>query len=124
MNGMKLGDMEQRFAEMIWEHAPIESGELVRMCAQAFDWKKSTTYTMLRRLCDRGLFRNRDGIVEILLTREQFLSRQSKNFVKETFSGSLPRFLAAFAAEDKLSEDEITALEQLIASYRKGDEQS
>ena len=119
MKDTKLGEMELRFAEMIWEHAPVESGMLVRMCAEAFDWKKSTTYTMLRRLCERGLFVNREGVVEVLATKEEYLSRQSAAFVRETFGGSLPRFLAAFSSHNTLRGEEIAALQKLIDDYKK-----
>jgi len=115
----KLGEMELRFAQMIWEHAPVESGMLVRMCASAFDWKKSTTYTMLRRLCERGLFINREGVVEVLATKEEYLSQQSSAFVRETFGGSLPHFLAAFSSHNPLKQDEIAALQKLIDDYKK-----
>lgn len=120
MNMTKLGEMEQRFADLIWEHAPVESGTLVRLCADAFDWKKSTTYTMLRRLCERGLFKNEGGCVEVVLTKEAFLASQTKDFVRETFGGSLPKFLAAFSGGDALSEEEVAAIEDMIANYRKG----
>ena len=119
MNLYQLGEMEQRFAELIWANAPVASGELVRLCAEAFDWKKSTTYTMLHRLCDRGIFVNDGGTVSVVLTREAWLSLQSEAFVEETFSGSLPRCLSAFASRKALNEDEVAALEQMIAAYRK-----
>lgn len=115
----KLGDMELRFAEMIWEIAPVESGELVRRCADAFDWKKSTTYTMLRRLCERGLFENNGGTVEVRKTKEEYLSMQTNMFVKETFDGSLPKFLAAFASNRALDAEEIAALQKMIDDYKK-----
>lgn len=116
----KLGEMELRFAEMIWNLAPVESGELVRRCADAFDWKKSTTYTMLRRLCERGLFENNGGTVEIRKTKAEYLSMQTERFVKDTFDGSLPKFLAAFASNRTLEEQEIAALQKMIDDYRGG----
>ena len=121
MNNCQLGEMEQRFAELIWAHAPVASGELVRLCAEAFAWKKSTTYTMLHRLCERGIFENREGTVHTVLTREAWLSMQSEAFVEETFSGSLPRFLSAFASRKALNEEEVAALEQMIAEYRNSE---
>lgn len=117
----KLGEMELRFAEMIWDLAPVESGELVRRCAEAFDWKKSTTYTMLRRLCERGLFENRGGTVEVLKTEEDYLSMQTEVFVDETFAGSLPKFLAAFASNRALDGETIAALQKMIDDYKKED---
>ena len=120
MNETKLGAMESRFADLIWENEPIASGELVKLCAQALDWKKSTTYTMLRRLCQRNLFQNRDGIVTSCMTRTEFHAAQSEQFVEETFDGSLPKFLAAFATRKKLSDTEIDELERLIREQKEG----
>lgn len=115
----KLGEMELRFSEMIWDLAPVESGELVRRCAEAFDWKKSTTYTMLRRLCERGLFVNNGGTVEVRKTKEAYLSMQTEVFVDETFNGSLPKFLAAFASNRALKTEELDALQKMIDDYRE-----
>ena len=114
MSVYQLGKMEIRFAELIWEHAPIPSGALVKLCQEELEWKKSTTYTMLRRLCQKGLFENRDGTVIVRVSPEEFRARQSKQFVEETFDGSLPRFLAAFASQKKLSQEEIQELQQWI----------
>lgn len=119
MEDYKLGVQEMRFAELIWERAPIGSGELVKLCAEVLDWKKSTTYTMLRRLCQRGIFENENGTVRVLQTRDQFQSGVSERFVEEEFGGSLPGFLAAFTRRKKLSEREITELEQLIEDARR-----
>ena len=118
MGEMRLGVVEARFADIIWENEPLQSGELVKLCAEKLDWKKSTTYTMLRRLCQRGIFENADGTVRVLQTREQFQSGVSERFVEEEFGGSLPGFLAAFTCRKKLSEKEIAELEQLIADAR------
>lgn len=118
MADMRLGAVETRFADLIWEHEPISSGELVRLCQQELGWKKSTTYTVLRRLCERGLFLNRGGAVTSLISREEFNAMQSEKFVEDTFEGSLPRFLAAFSTRKKLSEDEINELQRLIDEMR------
>lgn len=118
MSDTSLGPIESRFAELIWERAPISSGELVKLAEQELSWKKSTTYTILRRLCQKGLFQNEGGIVTVLMTKEEFASLQSRQFVAETFDGSLPRFLAAFASREKLSEQEIAAIQQLIDESR------
>jgi len=106
--------METRFACLIWDNAPTPSGELVKLCDEAFGWKKSTTYTMLRRLCDRGIFRNADGVVSVLLAQEELQAFQIEQFVQETFDGSLPKFLTAFVGRAKLSEGEIDTLQRLI----------
>ena len=119
MEDCKLGAMETRFAELIWQHAPIASGELVKLCERELGWKKSTTYTMLRRLCQRGIFQNQGGAVTALLSEQEFHGLQSEKFVEETFDGSLPRFLAAFTARKKLSDREIEALQQLIDESRR-----
>lgn len=92
----KLGEIEMRFADIIWKEEPLSSGELVKICGRELNWKKSTTYTVLRRVCDRKLFQNDGGVVTSLVTKEEFLAGQSEKFVEETFHGSLPKFLAAF----------------------------
>ena len=114
MTDYKLGAMETKFAELIWEHEPISSGDLVKLCEKELDWKKSTTYTMLRRLCQRKIFKNMDGIVSSILSKEGFHALQSERFVEETFEGSLPKFLTAFTMRKKLSEKEINELQQII----------
>lgn len=118
MDDLKLGAIESRFADIIWEHAPISSGELVRLCEKELGWKKSTTYTVLKKLCSRGLFQNTDGVVTPLLTREDFHAMQSERFVDETFSGSLPAFIAAFSSRKRLNEQEIAELEEIIRRSR------
>ena len=119
MSELKMGAIESRFADMIWEHEPVASTELVKLAAQELTWKKSTTYTVLKRLCDRGIFQNCNGTVTSQLSREDFYARQSEQFVAETFSGSLPAFLAAFTSRKKLSEEEIAELEKLINQSRR-----
>ena len=96
MDDLRLGAIESRFADIIWDNAPLGSGELVKLAAQELGWKKSTTYTVLKKLCERGLFRNEGGTVSVQLTREEFHAMQSERFLDETFSGSLPAFIAAF----------------------------
>lgn len=114
----KLGEIEMRFADLIWSNEPISSGELVKLCEKELSWKKSTTYTILRRLCERGFFQNKDGAVTSLISKQEFMSLQSEEFVEETFAGSLPRFLAAFAMRKKLSENEIAEIQKLIDENR------
>ena len=118
MADTRLGAVETRFADLIWAHEPLSSGELVRLCEKELHWKKSTTYTVLRRLCERGIFRNDSGTVTSLLSKEQFSAMQSEQFVEEAFEGSLPRFLAAFSTRRKLSAEEIDALQALIDKLR------
>lgn len=114
MEQYKLGEMEQKFADLIWKHAPIRSGELAVLCEQAFGWKRTTAYTMLKRLCERHIFINEKGIVSVRMTKEEFQGAQGEQFVNETFHGSLPLFLAAFTKRKKLSSKDIRELKQLI----------
>lgn len=117
----RLGEVERQFAEIIWGKEPLSSGELVTICAKELEWKKSTTYTVLKRVCERGLFQNEDGTVSSLVSREEFYGKQSEQFVEETFAGSLPSFVAAFTSQKKLSEKEIGELEELIKAAKRGD---
>ena len=96
MSDWKLGAVESRFADLIWQGEPMTSTQLVRRAEEALGWKKSTTYTVLKRLCQRGIFQNQDGVVTALVSNEEFCARQSEEFVEEAFSGSLPAFLTAF----------------------------
>ena len=107
MSDYKLGAVESRFADIIWTHEPLSSGELVKLCESSLDWKKPTTYTVLRKLCEKGFFRNEDGVVTSVISREEYDARQSEQFVEETFHGSLPAFLAAFTRRKSLSQQEI-----------------
>ena len=118
MADVRLGTVETRFADLIWENEPISSGELVKLCEQKLSWKKSTTYTILRRLCERGIFLNQKGMVTSRLSKDEFHAMQSEKFVEDTFEGSLPRFLAAFSTRKKLSDDEINELQKLIDKMR------
>lgn len=118
MGDIRLGPVEARFADLIWAREPLSSGELVKLCAQELQWKKSTTYTILRRLCERGIFRNQDGIVTSSMTKEAFLAMQSEQFVEETFQGSLPKFLTAFTSRKALSQQEIEELQKFIDERR------
>ncbi len=113
----KLAEAESRFAELIWEHEPVASGELVKMAARELDWKSTTSYTVLRRLCDRGLFRNENSTVTSAISREEFYSHKSREFVEESFGGSLPKFLAAFMGKKKLSEEQIAEIQKMIEDY-------
>lgn len=118
MASYTLGAIERRFAELIWSKEPITSGELVNLAAEELGWKKSTTYTVIRRFVERGLFQNQEGIVTSLVSQEEFCSQQSKQFVEENFGGSLPQFIAAFTARQKLSKKEIEELQQMIAEHK------
>ena len=119
MSMIELGDVQARFADIVWANAPVPSGELVKICERELNWKKPTTYTVLRKLCEKGLFENSDGLVKVLITREQFYSEKSEQFVEESFSGSLPAFIAAFTAKKPLTNAEADEIMRMIASYRK-----
>ena len=119
MTETKLGVVETRFAQIIWEHAPLSSGELARLAAEQLEWKKSTTYTVLKKLCDRGLFANTKGTVTALISKEDFDGMQSEQFVEETFDGSLPAFLAAFTKRKQLSAEEVKKIRQMIDEYEE-----
>lgn len=114
----RLGEVESRFADIIWKEEPLKSGELAQLAEKALSWKRTTTYTVLKRLCNRGLFQNRDGQVTSLVSREEFYARQSEQFVEDTFQGSLPAFLAAFGSRKRLSDEEIDQLQKLIDAMR------
>lgn len=118
MSDYTLAPIEAKFAELIWSNAPVASSTLVKLAEAALGWKKSTTYTVLRRLCQKGLFQNENGTVTVLLSKEEFSARQSEDFIAETFDGSLPKFLAAFTGRKKLTETEIDALQRLIDESR------
>lgn len=114
----KLGDVEMKFAEIIWENEPLSSGDLVKLCEEKLRWKKSTTYTILRRVCERGLFQNVDGEVTSVVSKMEFLSHKSEQFVEETFAGSLPGFIAAFTSKHKLNDEEVEELKKIIEGSR------
>ena len=120
MNDFRLGVVETRFAELIWANEPLSSGELVKLCARELEWKKSTTYTVLKKLCDRGIFQNQDGVVTSIVSQKEFQSRQSRRFVEDTFSGSLPAFIAAFADGGNLTDRDISEIRKMIDAYGGG----
>ena len=115
----KLGEIETIFADIIWNNEPITTRRLTEMAEQRLKWKRTTTYTILKRLCDRELFQNESGTVTSLVSRDEFYARQSEMFVEETFHGSLPAFLAAFGSRKKLSNSEIDELQKVIDSMRR-----
>ena len=116
----QMGVVEAKFADIIWENEPIASPELAKKSEELLKWKKSTTYTVLKRLCDKNLFQNNKGMVTSLVSKEEFYSRQSEKFIDETFSGSLPAFLAAFTSRKKLTKKEVEKLQQIVDEYKGG----
>lgn len=116
MDEFRLGAVESRFADIIWENEPLSSRELVALCEQRLEWKKSTTYTVLKKLCDRGIFHNDGGTVSSVMSREEFYSAQSEKVVNESFGGSLPAFIAAFTSRKSLTAEEIDEIRRMIDS--------
>lgn len=119
MEKYKLGDMEQKFADLIWENEPLSSRTLTELCEKAFSWKRTTTYTMLKRLCQRNIFENDNGTVKSLMSKSEFGAAQGEEFLSQAFDGSLPRFLAAFTRRTHLSEKEISEIQKLIDDYKE-----
>jgi len=118
MNDYKFAPSEEKFADLIWRHESICSGDLVVLCAKEFNWKKSTTYTVLKRLCAKGIFQNENTIVSSLIKKDEFYIKQSRRFVEDTFGGSLPKFLTAFIGGKKLSNHQAEELKKLIDENR------
>lgn len=110
----RLGEVEMKFASLVWDNEPVKSGELAKLCEKELGWKKSTTYTVLKRLCGKGIFKNDKGTVISLVSYEKFRAVQSEQFVDEAFEGSLPGFVAAFCSRKKLSREEVNELKRII----------
>ncbi|NLC68858.1 MAG: BlaI/MecI/CopY family transcriptional regulator [Clostridiaceae bacterium] len=119
MNEYRLTGSEEKFAELVWRNEPIGSGELVKLCEKEMNWKKSTTYTVLKKLCDKGIFRNENAVVSSIITREEYYANQSIRFVEDTFGGSLIKFLTAFISGKKLSKNQAEELKRLIDEYKE-----
>lgn len=117
MRDFEIGAVQEQFANIVWAHEPIASGELVAVCEKELKWKKSTTYTVLRKLCEKGLFQNRDGVVTSLVSRETYYAGRSGAVVRQSFRGSLPAFIAAFISGNKLSEKEAEEIRAMISEY-------
>ena len=120
MDDLKLGVVESKFADIIWNHEPLHSRDLVKLCEAQLHWKKPTTYTVLRKLCERGIFQNVEGMVTSVISRRDFYAMQSEKFVEETFEGSLPAFLAAFTTRKALSAEEIAQIRSMIDRFGEG----
>ncbi len=115
----KMGTLESRFADIIWNNEPLASRQLIKLAERELGWKSTTSYTVLKRLCERGIFQNQNSTVSSLISREEFYAEQSDRFVKETFEGSLPAFLAAFGSKNKLSDREVEELKRLIDEMKE-----
>ena len=120
MPEMQMGAVEARFADIIWNHAPVTAAQLAKFAEGELGWKKTTAYTVLKRLCEKGIFQNQKGTVTVLVTREQFFAMQSEKFVEETFSGSLPAFIAAFAQRKAITKEELDQIRAMLDAYEQG----
>lgn len=116
---IKLAETESRFVELIWQREPVSSGDLVLLCEKELNWKKSTTYTVLRRLCQKGILKNEETVVTAVIKKEEYMARCSEQIVEDTFEGSLPQFVAAFMSRKKLSRKQIDEIQKLIDEYKE-----
>ena len=116
---VELGVIQERFADIVWANELVSSGDLVKLCKEELNWKKPTTYTVLRKLCEKGLFQNVDGIVTSLIPRDEFYSAKSEQIIEESFDGSLPAFVAAFISRKSLTEKEADEIQRMIDAFRK-----
>ena len=119
MEDYKLGAVETRFAELIWANEPLPSGALVKLCEKELNWKKPTTYTVLRKLCEKSIFKNENGVVSSRLSRADYYARASEQFISESYGGSLPAFIAAFTARKGLTAAEAAEIQALIDAARR-----
>lgn len=119
MGELRMGTAEARFADIIWGQEPIASGELAKLANQEFGWKKTTSFTVLKRLCERGIFQNQNGTVTSLISRKAYYARHSEQYVEEAFGGSLPAFLTAFGTRKKLTDQEIEEIQGIIEGMRR-----
>ena len=119
---LELGIVQERFADIVWENEPVSSGALVKLCEKELNWKKPTTYTVLRKLCEKGLLKNENGIVTSLIAREDYYSARSEQVVEDSFKGSLPAFIAAFISRKQLTTEEADEIQQMIDAFRQGED--
>ena len=119
MSEFELGAVQERFADIVWANEPVPSGELVKLCEKELKWKKPTTYTVLRKLCEKGLLKNEDGIVSSLVSREEFYSAKSEQIVSDSYQGSLPAFIAAFVSRRELTSKEAEEIQKMIDTFKE-----
>lgn len=117
MTEIKLGLVEAHFADIVWKHAPLTTKELVALCEKELNWKRTTTYTVLKKLCDRGIFATKDHMITVLLSKEEFHGIQSEYFVEQNFQGSLPAFLAAFTARKTPTAEELEEIRKMLTAF-------
>ena len=121
MNTPKIFESEYRFCLILWEHEPVKSSELVTLCKEQLGWKPTTTYTVIKRLSERGVLKNEKTVVTSLVSKDEVQAAEINEMVEKTFEGSLPAFVAAFTKHQKISKEEIDAVQQMIDRYRKGE---
>ena len=121
METPKVFESEYRFCLILWEHEPVKSSELVALCKEQLGWKPTTTYTVIKRLSERGVLKNENTVVTSLVSKDQIQAAELNEMVERTFEGSLPAFIAAFTKHQKLSDSEIDAVQKMIDRYRKGE---
>lgn len=119
MKNVELAAVQERFADIVWANEPIASGDLVKICEKELNWKKPTTYTVLRKLCEKGVLQNVDGTVTSLISKEEFYSVKSEQIIEDSYEGSLPAFIAAFTSRKKLSKNEVDEIQQMIDEFKK-----
>ncbi len=119
MSEVRLGAIESRFADIVWSKAPLSTAELIKICEAEFGWKRTTTYTVLKRLSERGIFKSEGGTVTVLISKNEFYSLHSEKVVKESFGGSLPAFIAAFTSRQNLSDSEIEEIRTIIENMKR-----
>ena len=116
---IELGEIQAKFADIVWREEPISSGELVKICEKELNWKKPTTYTVLRKLCEKGLLKNENGTVSSIVSREEFYSAKSEQIIEDSFEGSLPAFIASFIARKNLTAKEAEDIQKMIDTFKK-----
>lgn len=119
MSEFKLGMVEARFADIVWANEPLTTKELVSLCEKELNWKRTTTYTVLKKLCERGIFKTENSIVTAIVSKNEFYAIQSENFVDETFAGSLPAFIAAFSSRKKPTPKELEEIKKMLDSFEE-----
>lgn len=119
MKDIRLGIVEAQFADIIWSHEPLIVKKLIALCEKEFNWKRTTTYTVLKRLCNKGIFKNENGTITSIISKDEFHAMQSEQFVEETFEGSLPAFISAFASRKKLNKKEIEEIRKMIEEFKE-----
>ena len=121
METPKVFESEYRFCLILWENEPIKSGELVNLCREQLGWKPTTTYTVIKRLSERGVLKNENSVVSALVTKDEVQAAEINEMVEKTFEGSLPAFIAAFTKHQKITDEELDAVQAMIDRYRKGE---